>query len=297
VELKRFDDIGRYHQRVAPFLLAYEAAHNLLLGICSTLLSRSDYYGATPYLALVQDGDAVVAVAIRTPPHNLVLSLIPSEMLREPALALLAQDIFAVYGQLPGVLGPPAMSRIFAEEWQRLTGQSYRLSRRERIYQLDAVHPVAGVPGVMRAATEADHNLLVRWIIAFNQEAFGGSDPTDPERWVDHHALTSPTCGLFLWEDDEPVAMAGYGGPTPHGIRIGPVYTPPEHRRRGYASACVAALSQHLLDSGRQFCFLFTDVSNPTSNHIYQTIGYTPISDVDEYRFALSGSCMVQPDL
>jgi predicted GNAT family acetyltransferase len=88
--------------------------------------------------------------------------------------------------------------------------------------------------------------------------------------------------------DDRPVSLAGYGGPTRHGIRIGPVYTPPAERRRGYASACVAALSQQLLDRGRRFCFLFTDLANPTSNHIYQQIGYRPVSDVDEYRFGVA---------
>jgi predicted GNAT family acetyltransferase len=79
--------------------------------------------------------------------------------------------------------------------------------------------------------------------------------------------------------------MAGSTGPTPHGIRIGAVYTPPEYRQRGYASACVAYLSQMMLDSGRKFCFLFTDLSNPTSNHIYQQIGYEPVCDVDNYVF------------
>ena len=79
--------------------------------------------------------------------------------------------------------------------------------------------------------------------------------------------------------------MCGVGGPTPNGIRIGPVYTPPEFRGRGYASACVAAASQLQLDAGRRFCFLFADLSNPTSNHIYQEIGYEPVGDVDRYVF------------
>jgi predicted GNAT family acetyltransferase len=286
MHLKRFDDSDRYYQQVAPFLLTHEAAHNLLLGICSTLRQQSGYYESAPYLALVQDGDAVIAAALRTPPHNLVLSLIPSAAFMEEAIEQIARDVLATYGQLPGVLGPSAISRAFAETWQRLTGQPYQLSRKERIYQLERVQPVAGVSGAMRRATAANRNLLVRWIVAFNREALGGADPTDPQRWVDH-ALTSPVRSLWLWVDGEPVTMAGYGGPTPHGIRIGPVYTPPEHRRQGYATACVAALSQHLLASGCQFCFLFTDLSNPASNHIYQAIGYEPVSDVAEYRFAL----------
>ena len=89
-----------------------------------------------------------------------------------------------------------------------------------------------------------------------------------------------------LWiADGKPVAWAGVGGRTPNGIRIGPVYTPPEERGHGYASAVVAAASQAQLDEGRTFCFLFTDLANPTSNRIYQAIGYEPIGDFDEYHF------------
>jgi uncharacterized protein len=88
-----------------------------------------------------------------------------------------------------------------------------------------------------------------------------------------------------LWWDGGPASMAGAGAPTPNGIRIGPVYTPPEHRRRGYASALTAALTRYLLDGGRRFCFLYTDLANPTSNAIYQQVGYTHVCDVEQHRF------------
>ena len=92
--------------------------------------------------------------------------------------------------------------------------------------------------------------------------------------------------GVFLWEDDgAPVSMAGYSGPTPNGIRVVAVYTPPHLRGRGYATTCVAALSQRLLEGGRKLVFLFTDLANPTSNHIYQEIGYEPACDISEYVF------------
>ena len=79
--------------------------------------------------------------------------------------------------------------------------------------------------------------------------------------------------------------MAGFSGATPNGIRVNLVYTPPEYRKKGYATSCVAALSQTLLDQGRKYCFLFTDLANPTSNHIYQTIGYQPVCDMNDYWF------------
>lgn len=91
----------------------------------------------------------------------------------------------------------------------------------------------------------------------------------------------------MLWEDaGATVSLAGFGNPTPNGTRVGPVYT---HRRceaGGYASALVGQMTAMLLNRGLRFCFLFTDLANPTSNNIYQRVGYEPVSDVDEYAFA-----------
>jgi hypothetical protein len=89
----------------------------------------------------------------------------------------------------------------------------------------------------------------------------------------------------MLWEDEEPVSLAGWGGRTPNGIRIGPVYTPPEHRRRGFGSAVTAEVSARQLAAGRRFCFLYTDRANPTSNKIYMDLGYEPVCDSVYYAF------------
>jgi uncharacterized protein len=199
-------------------------------------------------------------------------------------LAQLADDLRATYGQLSGVNGPVPLSRQFAELWNAIAGQPYRLGLRERIYQLEVVRPLAEVSGRLRPATIADRDLLLRWVGAFSQEALGEDYRPDAASWVDE-ALASATRGVFLWENREPVTLVAYGGPTPHGMRIGPVYTPPQYRRRGFASAATAAVNQRLLDSGRRCCFLYTDLANPTSNHIYQEIGYQPMGDVEVYRF------------
>src|SRR5581483_4517864 len=120
-----------------------------------------------------------------------------------------------------------------------------------------------------RSATRADREFLVRWWKDFVDEALGDREElAQSERAVDAR-LASPTSGVVLWSvDDKPVSFAGFAGPTPNGIRIGPVFTPPSLRKHGYASALVAALSQRLLDDGRRFCFLFTNLANPTSNKI-----------------------------
>ena len=118
-------------------------------------------------------------------------------------------------------------------------------------------------------------------MVAFGNEVLAEDDPgrTEAVGMVDAPARLADG-GFLIWEDEgEVVSIAGCGGPTPNGIRIGPVYTPPELRGRGYATALVAELSQRLLDSGRRFCFLFTDLANPTSNAIYERIGYVRIAE------------------
>lgn len=278
--LTRFSDPVAFFTVAEPFLLNQEAEHCLPLGICAGLAEHPEEMTPTSYLAVVAQGGAVAAVAICTPPRHLVLTQI-----RMPeAIALIADDVRQFLPDLPGVQGPPAVSRAFADEWGRLTGQSARLAMAQRIYELTTVSPVAGVPGSLRRATAADRELVLAWARAFATEAFADPIPGAAERSVDAR-LTSPVGGIYLWKDPEPVSLVGYGGPTPHGIRIGPVYTPPAHRRKGYASAAVASVSQLLLETGRQFVFLFTNLANPTSNRIYQAIGYRPVADVDDYQF------------
>ena len=273
MELRRFDDAAIFYNPTRGFLLAHEAEHNLILGICERLVANTAHYGSAPSLAAVHAEGAVVAVAVMTPPWNLVLSLSPPQ-----ALPLIAADLHTQHPTLPGVIGMGAVGRAFAEDWRRISGQVSRLRMATRIYQLMAVRPVSGVPGVFRRATVAERDLLVTWIWGVNAETPAAREIDDRLRDADR--------ALYVWEvDGHPVSMAGQEGPTPHGIRINSVCTPLEYRRRGYASACVAALSQHLLDSGYRFCFLSTDLSNPTSNRIYQAIGYTPVCDVDDYAF------------
>lgn len=288
MQLARYTDIDEFAARVEPYLLAHEATHCLMLGLLSTLPRGPMPADEIPYMALVEDEGAVVLVAMRTPPFNLILSLLAPEYADDPsvALRLVAGDLWSRYHKsLSGVLAPVPVSRLFAERWQQQADVTARLAVQERIYELETVIPVSGVPGSWRRPTEADRELLVRWLDAFAAEALGPQGRLDGVEWVDRYFMSS-TRGGYLWEDGgAPVSFVSYGSPTARGIRIGPVYTPPEHRGRGYASACVAIVSQHLLESGRTFCYLFTDLANPTSNHIYQMVGYNPVNDVDVYEF------------
>jgi hypothetical protein len=166
--------------------------------------------------------------------------------------------------------------------WANATGAKYKAGMRQRLYELRTVIPAQTAPGALRLASENDLDLVARWIGEFSTEALPGGDMAKSrESAASRIALRD----VYLWESMQPVSMAATTRPTTNGIGISLVYTPPGLRGKGYASACVAALSQRLLDSGRKFCCLFTDLSNPTSNHIYQSIGYTPVADFKELIF------------
>ena len=281
MELRRFDAVDDFLTVAEPFLVEREAEHNLMLGVASSITEAPEAYSGPPYLAVVTHRDRVVAAALRTPPFRLVLSEVDDPR----AIGLLAADWLA--NELPDVLGPVEHVRAFVEACATLGGPQGALEMSERIYRLTEVQPVPSIPGHARPATLDDRDLVIAWLEAFRREAFGDAEPgsvvADADRWLARRGRS-----LHLWQDGDVVSLAGTGGQTPNGIRIGPVYTPPDARRRGYASALVAAISQAELDAGRRFCFLFTDLANPTSNHIYQAIGYAPVRDVEAYAFGPS---------
>lgn len=286
LQLTRHADVRAFLALAGAFLEAREAEHNLMLGICTNLRARP-YGSLTPYFAVVRSEDVVVAAALRTPPFNLVLSSI-----EEPAaLPLLADDVLREYPDLPGVLGKKRDAREFSELWQASTGAAARIKTAERNFQCTRVIPPRRTAGGLRDATAADRDLIAGWLVAFAAEALGESADIAQSGAVADGWLEARERRLFIWENSgQAVSMCGASGETPNGIRIGAVYTPPELRGRGYASACVAAVTQAQFDRGRRFCFLFTDLANPTSNRIYGEIGYEPVCDVDEYRFEVRPS-------
>lgn len=267
---------------VEPFLLRDEACHNLLLGISARLASRDPAEAEDVYLAAALDRGEVAGAAMMTSLYRLVVS----QTTRPGAVRALAEDAATLRPTPPGVHAPDPVASEFVAAWQRLTGEPSRLALHERIHRLDAVRPVPAIPGRLRPAEDADRPLLLDWLRAFGTEAFGeGNRPAGEAEAVLNTRLRSPGEGFVLWDDAGPRCVAGYGGTTRHGVKLGPVYTPPEFRNHGYGTACVAELSRLLLERGRRFCMLYTDLANPTSNRIYQRIGYEPVCDAAEYQF------------
>jgi uncharacterized protein len=263
------------------FLGAREAEHNLMLGLSGRLLSNPHYYGEhDPYFAVVEDGGRVLTAALRTPPHNLVLA----ECDDTAAYTALAENVHGEFTDLPGVTGPASTIGAFVSAWRELTGESARLLMSQGIYSATEVVVPQGVPGTMRPAGEPDRELVLGWVDAFMAEAVPEESPRDSAGFLDRNE-SDPAGRVVLWDHEGAVSLAACGGATPHGIRIGPVYTPPEARGRGYASALTAELSRQALAGGRDFCFLYTDLANPTSNSIYQRIGYRHVTDAQTWKF------------
>lgn len=281
MQLHRSNEVSAFLDRAGPFLVAREAEHNLIFGICSMIRANPALFAQDPphFAVVTDDGGGVIATTMRTPPFQLILSQIDD-------LAAVEILVDGLSGPLPGVLGPREAAARFAELWARRNGQPAQLGLRERIFRLTSVIPPRPAEGSWRLAEERDRELLMDWIDAFRREAV--PDDTAPpdrgalaDRWIARSARLA-----YLWEDcGRVVSWVGASGETPHGIRIAPVYTPPELRGHGYASNLTAAASQDQLNRGRQLCFLFTDLANPTSNKIYRAVGYEPVVDVDQYRF------------
>jgi predicted GNAT family acetyltransferase len=276
VDVRRLEDPAAFLEAASPLLLADEARHNLMLGIVGTLRDHPSHYPKYR-LWLAADGSETVGAAVRTPPHHLVVAR-PRDDAALEALAAAIDD------ELPGVVAAQPEVEAFAAAWAARTDAKPRTNRAQGVFSLDRVEPPATVSGRMRDAGIEDRPLLLDWFRAFMEEAIGETPDDESVAHAVDYRLDAEHAGVAFWDDGRTVSLAAFGNPTPNGIRIGPVYTPPESRRRGYASALVAELSERLL-AERRFCFLFTDLANPTANRIYEQIGYRRVCEAAEIVF------------
>jgi predicted GNAT family acetyltransferase len=230
---------------------------------------------------LVMEGGSVVGAAMHTPPHPVFLPRLPSGAASTIATAL-SQNGRAV----PGVDGEKRSVTEFVLAWTARTGVTPQLRMALRMYRLGKLLPPSGASGQGRLATLDDGDLLTRWIEQFDQEAHAGplSEPT--ASWVERRVSAAQ---IWLWCDGGvAVSLAARSAPAAGVARIGPVYTPPAQRRRGYGAAVTAAATQAARDAGAEHVVLYTDLSNPTANSIYQSIGYVPDHDAENWDLVAS---------
>ena len=284
MKVRTYSDAEIFLGRIRAELESHEAANSLMLGICGQLIRHPEQVKAPPRLRTVEDEDGLIVAALMTPPQKLVVYGHRGDL--DGGIRGLVQELAGEGHRVPGVVGPSQVAQRVAEKWAEVTGKAHVLERRLRVYELREVLRPLPERGQLRLAMETDVELASRWSYEFTLEVFGRADREEAGRAA---RLRIGQGDIFLWEDGPPVSMAIKTRPTRRGISVGGVYTPQELRRKGYATACVGELSRLLLGAGWEFCALFADLSNATPNRIYQSIGYKPVCDYDEYAFLRDG--------
>jgi predicted GNAT family acetyltransferase len=281
MEVKPYANPADFLQAVQADLEQDEIANSLILGL-SLQLGRAPERILTPtYLRCVMDTDGLALAALMTPPNNLILYGRPDSDPRS-AIRLLAADLARLNRAIPGVLAPAEISLPFAECWAEVARVPVKATYHQELMALREVQVPPPGQGSLRAAMPADLNLVAHWRHAFHREVFGKGSLIHDRREMAHRIKDGD---IFLWEDAGPVSLAMRTRPTRSGVSIGSVYTPPDMRRKGYGSACVAELSRLLLGSGWQVCCLFVDLENPIARRIYHNTGYRPACEYTEYVF------------
>jgi predicted GNAT family acetyltransferase len=275
-----YQDADSFLDRTRAALERHESANGLMLGLGIRLVHEPYAYGSQPYFATVQSAAGLQVAALMTPPHK--LQVYAQEDREWAGVGLVADGLLRGEWPVPGVMAGEAVAEAFAAIWHSKTGAGYRIGMRQRIYELRHVVNPRYPPGEFRPAAIEDVALVRQWARGFYEDCFGDEHYEQSMRSAEEKVKSGT---LYLWIDGVPRSMAARTRPTPHGEAVGYVYTPPSQRRKGYASAVVARLSQQILDDGKQFCTLYTNLANPTSNHIYQQIGYTAIADVVDIDF------------
>jgi uncharacterized protein len=285
VRVIRESEVAPFLERVGAHLGERPAENNLMRGLLGDFARRAGISGretsqkdVPPVLLAVEGPQGIEGVAMQTPPRALIVSRMNDEATERLVEFVLAADV-----PISGVNGPGATAERFASIWRARTGHTTVLRMTQTVYELARVRssPLAA-PGLLREASTADESLLAAWSEAFHRE-------TGIDAIGDHLALVRGKMAagqLFLWEDATPVSMAAWIGRTELGVRVAYVYTPPNARKKGYASAVVGALSQRLLDEGCPRCFLFAQAGNATANKIYRAIGYEPVSEFRLYELS-----------
>lgn len=266
-----YEDAALFSAAAGEFLRSKPVRHNLILSLLDARLRRPE---DGSYWIVAVDG-RVAGAAFQSPLDRWAV-ITPME----PAVAAALAEWVAESGtDLPGVNGEAATAAAFAGRWIDATRSAATPTSGVRLYELGTLNGVMQAEGHLVQAEAADLALATAWLGAFQTETHQPS--SDPARgaqtWIEAGLL-------WLWKNEEPLSMAAGRPPVQGVVRVSSVYTPPEHRRRGYAAACVYGLSKHLTDAGYR-CVLYTDLGNPTSNSIDRRIGFRAVAEGLHYRF------------
>ena len=276
----RSDHVGSAAQAARSFLESRPIEHNLILTLLRERIARPE---PGRYWWVTENG-VVRGVALQSPlTFRSTITPMPFD-----AIGPLADAMATEAPDLPGTAGDAATAAAFAGAWTERTGGGARVLEGQRIYRLDEVTHPSGVEGSLRVATGDDLETVVAWFAAFHHEV----EATAPAADLGSVVAARVAAGLvWLWERDGELVSSAMAHPAIAGaVRIGFVFTPPEHRGCGFAAAAVAALSELALGDARPFgrteaCLLYTELRNATSNRVYRRLGYRSVAEVLIYGF------------
>jgi uncharacterized protein len=272
-------DLGAFDARVRPLLEAH--IENNVVATVLTGTIQGQFHASPPVLAVgVDDTGAVAAAALRTAPWPMLCTPVDADDAAALVELWLGRD-----PELPGINALFDTARAIAGAWTRRRGGSDDCRTAMAMHSLTTVvDPPQPGPGQLVPGSQADRELTLTWWNEFVAESrVIDAGPESRAATVDFRIAHGH---LFLWQHEgESVSMVSTNPAVAGVVRIGPVYTPPQARRRGYASSAVAAVSRHALDDGAHTCMLYTDLANPTSNKIYADVGYRRIAEWEERVF------------
>ncbi|UCZ54238.1 GNAT family N-acetyltransferase [Bacillus shivajii] len=284
MDIKEYSSPKEVLQQVETCLLKNEAENNLPLGLLNRLKKEEDKnvsYEVTkqPFVAVGKKEDGTTGIVLlQTPPYNLVICG-DVDYAKEAAKWVYNKNQY-----IPGVVGAKPLVEEFVNGWKELTNCKSKTFMKQKIYRLDQVNDIPRQKGRLCYATEDDIALVTYWTEKFYEEALEPINKEEAKLFVINKIKQNQ---IFIWRNENgcPVSMAARSRESKNGVVISLVYTPEEYKKQGYATTCVAALSDWLLQEGYQFCSLYTDLENQTSNNIYMKVGYEPIADSVEYHF------------
>jgi predicted GNAT family acetyltransferase len=264
--VERYASAQRFLDETGPWLGANEPANNLVLSLGHTLAGDDHPFVEPIFLAAIKQRGRVVGCAVRPPPDHLDLTPMPPG-----AATLVATSAVEHCPGLETVGGEENVAAEFARAWVRLRGGSWRIGHRWSWLVLHEVNGPRTAPGgQLRLAEPDDRPLIAEWASLYVLDTGATGDVL---KFLERRLATR---SLFIWDHDGPKAMAAISGYTPKGLRVSAVFTPGEHRRRGYASNAVATISQRALDGGRDHCVLFAESHHTHTLRVYRNVGYRP---------------------
>jgi RimJ/RimL family protein N-acetyltransferase len=282
-----YTNINDFYATTYDLLMCHEAQNLIPLGNIILGKEGKDKNAwrdpANWYMTTVSDAGGVQLAAIMTPPHNITLYARDNKI-DDAAVSCLIDGIGGV--PVPGVIARKDMALHFAQAFCAAKGLTFETKMEQRIYELTRVNPDIVQMGTMRLAEERDMCFLPYWMESFySADEYGKTTmniPQDADIYL--HRIGQKKI-YVLEEQGQPVSIAAMTREMQTVCGVGLVYTPPYFRGKGYATSCVAQLSQMILDRGFTKCVLYTDLANPTSNSIYQKMGYKPICDSVMLKF------------